>query len=536
VRVGRAFLWEFRRRHQLGLIALAGYLLLFSAIKFLWLGPGYPMRLDPPNGMAAFVFVPTTLTFLYFIGVFSYGLEGDLSARQSIYPPRMFTLPVTAAALAGWPMLYGTAAASSLYLLFALYMRLAGVSYQLPLVWPTLMVAVFIAWTQALVWMPYGMTGIRVVVTVLWLFMLDVVIIVAFEREASEAMMVALLAPNLPVAYFVAWVAVSRARRGTVPDWQSALSSSFDTVSSLTRRRRRFASAAQAQAWFERRRHARSLPWMVALVLPFLLWLLFVPGNDTPGIVTVTVILALLTPPFLAFFAAAMAGPQTPFMVTRPMTTADLAASKLKATLWSAVAAWVVTLIVIPVALMWSETWPTIAGPIGRAIRFVGMPHAIGIGALALGTLVATTWRQLNQSLCIGLTARPWLIKSTVVVALASLTMVYPAYRLLIRNAALQTAIWNGFPWVLMVLVAMKCGAGSWLAIRLHDRALLSERAIVTLAACWLAAVAALFAGLTWFAASPAIPRYLIGSIAILLVPLVRVSAVPLALSWSRHR
>ena len=55
-------------------------------------------------------------TFFYFLAVFSFGLSGDLAARQSIYPARMFTLPVTTAALAGWPMLYGTAAMASLWL------------------------------------------------------------------------------------------------------------------------------------------------------------------------------------------------------------------------------------------------------------------------------------------------------------------------------------------------------------------------------------------------------------------------------------
>ena len=32
---------------------------------------------------------------MYFLAVFSFGLTGDLAARQSIYPARMFTLPVT---------------------------------------------------------------------------------------------------------------------------------------------------------------------------------------------------------------------------------------------------------------------------------------------------------------------------------------------------------------------------------------------------------------------------------------------------------
>ena len=35
------------------------------------------------------------------MAVFSYGLAGDLTARHSLYPARMFTQPVSTAALAG---------------------------------------------------------------------------------------------------------------------------------------------------------------------------------------------------------------------------------------------------------------------------------------------------------------------------------------------------------------------------------------------------------------------------------------------------
>jgi hypothetical protein len=111
----RAIGWEFRRQHRWGLMALGGYVVVFWAIKVLILGPAYPVKPDPPNGMAGWVIPPVTATFFYFVGVFSYGLAGDLAARQSIYPARMFTLPVTSAALTGRPMLYGTAAASTLW-------------------------------------------------------------------------------------------------------------------------------------------------------------------------------------------------------------------------------------------------------------------------------------------------------------------------------------------------------------------------------------------------------------------------------------
>src|SRR5205814_5747354 len=98
--------------------------------------------------------------------------------------------------------------------------------------------------------------------------------------QASEATMIAMLAPQLPLAYLLACYAVSRARRGEVPDW----SISRDPRAARTNREA-FHRASQAQAWLEWRRHGWTLAMLVACVVPFELLLLFIPGNDTPGIV-----------------------------------------------------------------------------------------------------------------------------------------------------------------------------------------------------------------------------------------------------------
>ena len=140
------------------------------------------------------------------------------------------------------------------------------------------------------------------------------------------------------------------------------------------------------------------------------------------------------------------------------------------------------------------------------------------------------------QSLCIGLTGRDWVVKSSVWLALAFLVALGPFAEWIYFDRRLQSAIWNGLPWILVLCVSVKVCAGAWVAIRLYDSRLLSDRALVTGAACWLIAVAALYGVLEWFAASPLIPRYFLGAIAILQVPLARVSASPLALAWSRHR
>jgi len=115
-----AIAWEFRRRHRWGLIAVAGYWFVVATIRFLILEPGEPVLMGSGR-FAAMLSVPLTTTFVYLLAVFSFGFAGDLAARHSMYPARMFMLPVTNAALVGWPMLYGTAAMAILWLAARLF-------------------------------------------------------------------------------------------------------------------------------------------------------------------------------------------------------------------------------------------------------------------------------------------------------------------------------------------------------------------------------------------------------------------------------
>src|SRR5258708_30676032 len=146
-------------------MAVAGYLFVVALIKFLVVEPGEPVLVDSVR-FAALVSVPLTATFVYLLAVFSFGFAGDLAARQSMYPARMFTLPVTNAALVGWPMLYGTAAVAVLGLaarLFAVWP--SGI--EIPVVWPALLAAALLAGAHARTWVPYGLPGGRLAVPAL---------------------------------------------------------------------------------------------------------------------------------------------------------------------------------------------------------------------------------------------------------------------------------------------------------------------------------------------------------------------------------
>jgi hypothetical protein len=539
-----AVAWEFRQRHRWGLIAVTGYLLGLATIKLLILKPGQGLDFEDAPGFALAVVVPLTSTFMYFLAVFSFGLAGDLASRQSMYPVRMFALPVTNAALAGWPMLYGTAAMAILW--FAT--RLLAVwpsGVDVPILWPALLAASLLAWTQALTWMAYPLRGLRVIITVLWLTVIDAVVMVALEFKAPEPVMLAILAPHVPLAHLAARFAVARARRGDVPDWRKLFTPLGQMADVLTRRRQHFPSPARAQAWFEWRRHGWSLPAMVGILLPFELALLFV-FSKTPIIVFETLLGVLLTPPFMAAFVAATVGKSnhpgsdshgvTPFLATRPLTSASLVAAKLKAATGSTLAAWLLVLLAIPIALRLSSTLPMVIEWKRQLIQAVGTPRAVVIVLLGFSALLAATWKQLIQSLYISMSGREWIIKSSVFLALAFLAVMVPLAHWIVGNRVVMAALWTVLPWIAAVLVCFKISAAAWIAMRLHDNRLLSDRTLLIGAACWDVIVFALYGLLVWLVPTLLVPTYLLALIAVLGVPVVRLSAAPLTFAWNRHR
>jgi hypothetical protein len=536
--------WQFRRRHRLGFIGLTVYFAVLGALKLLVVAAGQPIRLDTPESFGFVVMVPLTATFTYCLSLFSFGLSGDLAARQSMYPPRMFTLPVTSAELAGWPMLYGTAAMALLWTATRL-LALWPSNIAVPVVWPALLAASLLAWTQALTWMPYPVIGLRVAVTVLWLATIDAVVLLALRLQASEAFMVAFLAPQVPLAFLVARSAVAKARRGHVPDWTESLRRLGSVAVSRSRRSPTFSSAADAQAWYEWRRHGHSLPVLVGLLLPFELPLLRAARDS----LTLTLMLLggmLVMPVFLASFVGATVGKAnpgagdgfalSPFLATRPVSDSALITAKLRTTIRSTLLSWLLLLIAIPLGLVWSGTSGAVVDRARRLTEMIGAPRVAVLGALGLAGLVAWTWRQLVQRMYLDLSGREWLAKGQVFFKLALLFLLGPAIQLLVDHPPLLGGLWEAVPSILAGLVAVKMLAAGWIALRLHRERLLTNRGLVIGATIWCGAVLGLYAGLAWFTATPYFPRYLLMLVAILFIPLARVSAAPLALARNRHR
>jgi hypothetical protein len=90
----------------------------------------------------------------------------------------------------------------------------------------------------------------------------------------------------------------------------------------------------------------------------------------------------------------------------------------------------------------------------------------------------------------------------------------------------------SALPWIVATSVGLKLTAAAGIGLSLHRLRLRSRRDLVRAAAFWLAATGLVLATIvffvewSWYAAAAAI----------LIVPLARIGAAPLALHWNRCR
>lgn len=521
--------------------------MLFFAVlavsRLLLLDPARRAAFDSNGHFALAVALPFSAVLVHCLAAFGDGLEGDLAGRRSMVPARRFLLPVTSAALAGWPMLLGTSTVAALWLATrGLAPWPAGV--EIPWLWPAVFCAVILAWTQALTWSAYPLRGMRVVVMVLWLAGVGFAVQLALHLRVGDGPMFALLAPQLPIAYLVAWRAVARARRGETPDGRR-----FVAALALPTRfagpRPALASPAEAQSWFEWRRHGRALPTLVLLVLPFELLLLFVFA-DAPSLVAATLVAICATPPFLAAFVAAAVSRSsrggrdgyelTPFVIVRPISDTALVAAKIRTTVRSTLLTWSWLLLATAVALGLSGSWRALGEIADGLIDIFGPARAVAFVLLVLAAALVTTWKQLVQSLFVGLSGRPWLIRASVFVPLVLLTLLVPTLRWVLGNGSALAALARATPWILAVLVAAKLVAAAWVARGLVEGRLFAEKLLVGGALAWSLAVLGLHGLLVALVPAILVPPYVLALVAILAMPLVRLAAAPLALNRNRHR
>jgi hypothetical protein len=339
--------------------------------------------------------------------------------------------------------------------------------------------------------------------------------------------------------------AVGRARRGIVPRWDWLFR--LGRAAAVWRSSRAgFASARRAQDWFEWRRHGYVLPILVVVVLPlFGLLALFVDDHDPPKLMR-AVGLALAVPVYFAGMSGTVVGKQNPwakdsygvpsFTATRPVTTAGLVAAILRAAARTTLIAWVVAAVMIGGSVYLSGAYVTF----GRMFRAWLDARPAGEVAATVASVTAVllllTWKRLVENLLIGLTGREWFIKGSLFVGVFAFFgllmfglwfLIHPEYHHYVPEVA---------PWVLAALAGLKLTAAALVIRALRRKRLVEDRTLLVLAGAWAAVYATLFGLLFWVIPGETVAPHVLALGVLMLMPLARVSAMPLALDWNRHR
>ncbi len=544
----RSLSWEVLARQRWTFVPACAYLFVLVAVAQLLPAETIPL------GVAVTLLLPLTSAVVWALGAFSYGFEGRLEDARSLFPARMFALPLSTAALVGWPMLTGALVMALGWLLCA-----RGVLWpwgmEAPLLWPALLFAAVVAWLQAIAWAPFGVPYLRILVAVVVLASLPMGTVAAVEEGAPAGLVAAALAGALPLAYLVAVRGVARARCGedsglAWPGWLTRAPSAAPA--------RPFPSSSAALFWLEWRTHGKlfliATPLCALAALPLLhfaaknvaelarlgLWPPLTALVELVGPAWVAVLQLLLVPILMTMMCCELGrlNPEgqhhkmSSFVAVRPVTTASLVWAKLKFLALAFLGTW--ALLVLTVA-----SWAVLAGHSGEmaaGVEALGGPWGWGKLALVLVALLVLNGAHSAAGLWIGLAGRKALVAAVGCGGAVLLTAVSLAAQWAFQHPEHREFLRASWPWVIGALVGLKLLLAGWLLRRNLRAGLLSGAAVSGALAAWVALVIALFGLAAWLVPSEWVSRGALAGGAVLTVPLARCALAPLALAWNRHR
>jgi hypothetical protein len=552
-----AIMWQIVRPYRAILAVCAAIWLVLAVLSRL-----LPLNFAEPAIQIFVITLPAVFILISLLYVFSLSTVTTMSTREGSFPRRLFMLPLSTPALAAWPMFLGSVALGAAWLAWAVGV-LWPCGARAPLVWPALGLATFLAWLQFLSWVPFPSVSLRAPAAGLLLGCLSCAALLVIVLEVPGWILGLTAAILLAGGYGAALGAVRMARRGDGVEWSwlDRLARQLGRLRLGLRRRHPFSSALAAQAWLDWRRSGLSFPIFTGLIVLILVlsgsWielllgekatqnppLADILGQVSPGGLVLGLFLCVPLPLAIVMGndlgimrtspQASLYGMST-FLALRPLSCAELIAAKLRmavrGTLWS----WALTLGGAGCWLLVSGGVQTLlAAPL---LNSYPLWKIAGIGVLLVAGLMAVTWVNLVAGLWIGLTGRAWVTLAVaaaagivwIPVGLAGWWVgVHPDY---------LPGVLNLLPWLGAGVVVVKLALASCLARAVRRRRLLAPRTLLAWGAGWVMAVVGLFLLEEGFLPEGLLPRYAKVTIAILVVPLCRFAAMPLALHWNRHR
>lgn len=533
-----AITWQFWARHHRGL-ALMGLYAVGLAILFALLPAGVLDRKHAVLGS-----IPFVIGLAYVAAIFSYGFEKNhLESAESGFPAWQFTLPLRTGVMVGWPMLLGMLAVATLGFIWTRFILVpAGWD---PPAWAPVFLAVFLAVAQALVWSPFPIPWVRLILTVgvlSGLFMFSPLL--EEFHGVSHRVFLIVLGWLVPLAYGVAVLGVGRARHrgGFLFPWPRSAEHSEGRKS--TTRGRTFQSPAEAQRWFERQRFGWAFPVLTAgfsILFLFIFWLL-----DDPGERFRIGLSLLLLPMWTSLFAGSSVGSLnhsgqdrfvlSSFLATRPMTTFAMVMATLQTTIRSALMGW---LAILPAGLIWcfqTEFHQMVLAWFRQQVDAGTTLRAIALVLLAFTLPVLLSVRGMAGTMVISFTGRNWVFVGSCFLAVLAVVCALWGVSLVIEEPERLQQVQGALPFWLGGAVAGKLLIAGWASYALWKRNQIGTRPLMLFLGCWLLAVAGLSALVGWLAPEVGVdtPTLVMG--VVLMTPLGRFMLAPLALWWNRHR
>jgi hypothetical protein len=521
------------------------------------------------------------ILFLLLVSIFTHP-EFQFRGAYAGFPARKFTLPMRTRSLVAWHMIYGLVALGMLWMAMYLFIWLpAGIE---PAWWLLPLLAVSLVWIQAICWAiprpPLLQVIALCIVFPLLKFALELTagFAVPYLRSrpwfaghvefllpvrtstASDRPFIISLFSSLAIAagYLFAVVGVSRVRHGMAQHvfWGMLALSAIDfaqsAIGALPRWSGLRSSPGRAQFWYEiRRRGVLFLPLFAGFYLAFIT-LVMGPFASPEALVEALFMMAgllLLTAYCIGY---GIGKPSfwgdlgfTSWEATRPVSSGVLALARMQAGVVTAYATWLLLFLLIPCWL-----WLVLGVELFQS-SFLKQLTLLSLGAygsVAFLALAALTWGQLTGGLCLSLTGRAWIVNWVTILSVGLLSIFLVSWRYCSKRPELTPYFWDFCFWIAGVLVALKLLAACYFLFSGLQRRLMNWREITPWLALWcLGAVSVIMAMgvFTPFLGSTTLVRHLalepmpaqLSTLAaILALPLVRITAAPAAVAWSRHR
>jgi hypothetical protein len=535
-----ALAWEFWGRHRRGLAGVCVLVLGFAL---------FSAAVSMSAKSASLHSMWFLMCLAYVFGVFAYGFDGRLETAESGFPARLFVLPVRTWVLVGWPMLQGMATAVLLWVIWdRLVLQANGV--QTP-AWWTLMLAAVVATSQAIVWQPFGLPWVRLVVAIP---LITAVIRVPgpfalagyplLDPDTRNNVLGAFAVTLISGAFLVAWSGVSRARHGETAGKLWAIGATGRS-GRVWRDRPPFSSPLQAQVWYEWRRRGFSylLTVMISVAAVMACGLLF---EKTAHAMVGYVPIFLLLPPIIAgFWGSYMGGAGDPvkslfeltaYSATRPMSNTTIVAAKLRMAARTATITWTAVVIATVVWLAATGGFHELSRMWDRGVVYLGTARIVALSVLLVVGPVLVIWRLFVVNLWVGLIGRRWVAHIQVIV----MAMVMTNGTLVWLWSRLEDARFDRFldalPWMALGAVVLKFLIAGWMLRILHRRGAMTAVTAGRLVGIWFLVAAMLFGLLVWIIPEGFVPVYGLALGVALTVPFARLASAPLALAWNRHQ